>query len=501
MRLLSGVIATAAALFAGAVGFGGTEIAPIDVSADRNPSRLDPGLVRIGTLKPRSVREIASSPWMIDGATQDRDFVDFDEYSQYLEALGVKELRLMAGWAKTEKAKGAYDFAWLDHQVDWCLSHGIAVYLDISYGNPIYAGAGGVGLADGIPQSAEGLAAWDRWVETLARHYAGRVTDWAIWNEPDNRLGQHTYTIDDVTAFNVRTAKILKRILPDCTVNGFSLCGLDERVLARYEACLKKLGEDVRYFDTVAYHLYTDNPDIGYPMVERLRTLCATLTPGLTIRQTESGCPSEWIPRLALSNLPLSENTQAKWNLRRMLGDWGRGIRCSILHISDMNYTNGQYIVFNRKGLLRADSNHRIIQVKKSYYAMQNVTAVFDDTVRPSGGRKFRTDDATVSCFAFETAAGRPVLAAWTHGAVDRKTHVIREDRIPGESFETRPVVFGWGGRRLQDPVWVDLFTGAVYAFPEKWQICHPEGITFVRVPTYDSPFLLTERESIQLMD
>ena len=132
---------------------------------------------------------------------------------------------------------------------------------------------------------------------------------------------------------------------------------------------------------------------------------------------------------------------------------------------------------------------------------MQNVTAVFDDTVRPSGGRKFHTDDATVSCFAFETAAGHPVLAAWTHGAVDRKTHVIREDRIPSESFETRPVVFGWGGRRLQDPVWVDLFTGAVYAFPEKWQIRHPEGITFVRVPTYDSPFLLTEREAIQLMD
>lgn len=495
--VISGALAIAAALVA-AVGVAGTDIAPIDASPSRNPSSFDPGWGRIGTLKPRSVYETGRGCWLLDGATQDRDFVDFDEYCQYLEALGIRELRLMAGWAKTEKQKGVYDFAWLDHEIDWCRAHGIDVYLDISYGNPIYPGAGGVGLADGIPRSEEGLAAWDRWVEALANHYKGRVSDWAIWNEPDNRMSVHGFTAADIVALNVRTAKILRRVNPDCKVNGFSLCGLNAHVLETYEACLKALGEDVRYFDAIAYHAYTKNPDVSYKWVNRLREICAKYAPGVPLRQAESGCPSECVPGFAIANQPLSENGQAKWNMRRMLGDWGRGIPCSILHISDMNYVTDRYCVFNRKGLLRANQDHQVIQVKKAYYAVQNVASVFDGTVKPVlSERKFLSEDPTVSAFEFVTDAGRPVLAYWEHGMVDAKTREIKEDTIPRDDFAWRPAYFEWQGAKLKEPVLVDLFTGAVYAVPEKMQIVHSKGITFARLPLYDSPCLLTERAAV----
>ena len=480
--------------------FAGLSIAPIDDSPSRNLTAFDPGLERIGTVKPRSVHDIASSCWMLDGATQDRDFVNFDEYCQYLEPLGIRRLRLMAGWAKTEKRKGVYDFAWLDRQVDWCKAHAIDVYLDISYGNPIYPGAGGIGLADGIPRSAEGLAAWDRWVEALAVHYKGRVTDWAIWNEPDNRMDVHGFQAADIVALNVRTAKALKRIMPDCCVNGFSLCGLNDRVVKNYEDCLKLLGEDVRYFDTIAFHAYAANPDSVYGHVEQLLRLCKKYTPTLAVRQTESGCPSEWVPGFAIANRPLSENSQAKWDLRRMLGDWGRGIPCSILHISDMNYITDRYCVFNRKGLLRANSDHQIVQVKKAYYAVQNAVAVFDDSVKPVlDDRKFTSDDPTVSAFEFRKDGGMPILAYWEHGMVDPKTHELKDLSIPRDDFNARPAYFEWKGAKLKEPVLVDLFSGAVFAVPENRQVVHSQGITFVRLPLYDSPCLLAERAAVGL--
>ena len=52
-----------AALCGVASAFAGIEIAPIDTSADRNPSPLKVELKRIGTLRPRSANEIKGSNW------------------------------------------------------------------------------------------------------------------------------------------------------------------------------------------------------------------------------------------------------------------------------------------------------------------------------------------------------------------------------------------------------------------------------------------------------
>ena len=57
--------------------------------------------------------------------------------------------------------------------------------------------------------------------------------------------------------------------------------------------------------------------------------------------------------------------------------------------------------------------------------------------------------------------------------------------------------MFKYVGAPLEDPVWVDLLTGRVYAFPKKDMIVHSNGVTFVNVPVYDSPCLLTERSVV----
>jgi len=57
--------------------------------------------------------------------------------------LGIKTIRLQGGWAKTEKVKGSYDFAWLDAIIDDARGRGLNILLETDYGNPIYAGGGG----------------------------------------------------------------------------------------------------------------------------------------------------------------------------------------------------------------------------------------------------------------------------------------------------------------------------------------------------------------------
>ena len=37
----------------------------------------------------------------------DRDYADYHSYKEYLSALGIRKIRLQAGWAKTEKTKRA----------------------------------------------------------------------------------------------------------------------------------------------------------------------------------------------------------------------------------------------------------------------------------------------------------------------------------------------------------------------------------------------------------
>ena len=149
----------------------------IDTSADRAKTELDPGLKRIGTVTPRSADQIAGSNWTLGCETLDRDFAIYDEYNAYIVPLGIKTVRLQGGWAKTEKAKGVYDFAWLDRLVDDARGRSLNVLLETDYGNPIYEGGGGWDLAGGFPTNEVALGAWDKWVEAMATRYQGKVRD------------------------------------------------------------------------------------------------------------------------------------------------------------------------------------------------------------------------------------------------------------------------------------------------------------------------------------
>ena len=451
----------------------------------------------VGRLRPRTAPDPRDDQWMIGCEVLDRDFAKFSAYRDYLPLLGIRSIRLQGGWAKCEREKGKYDFGWLDEPVDFALAHGLNPVLETDYGNPLYKGGGGRDLAAGFPYGEEGLAAWDRWVDALSRHFKGRVRDWAMWNEPDIGNPADTaavggrHTPEKIAAFNARTAKIIRRNIPDARIAGLSLATNDPKF---NEDCHKAFGPDIGLFWRFIYHGYAPAPESSYDNVEALKRLCAQYAPHATLWQGENGAPSE-MPGdgLALNHIAWSETSQAKWDMRRMLGDYVREIPSSVFTICDYFHPGrgiGSY------GLLRADAAKDVIAVKRAYHAVRNVATVFDSSVERVT-RKVSSPERPLQLWEFRRR-GKPLFVFWTTGAWRRDGREWKMDYVrPHDDCRTRPAIVEWEGRAFANPVWVDLLTGGIYEFPAAKMLPRAGGVTFVDVPVYDSPCLLTERDAL----
>ena len=449
-------------------------------SASCSESAVNPGLSQVGAITPRSAKEIESSNWTLGCETVDRDYTDYDAYKTYLGPLGIKKIRFQAGWAKCEKVQGVYDFAWLDAVVADAASQGIELWMEVSYGNPLYPGGGSTGLGGGVPTSEEALAAWDRWVETLAKRFKGKVHDWEIWNEPNGNK-KHTPVL--IADFNVRTARVLKKADPEAQIAGLALAGTDPKY---FDGFLKRIDEQkaLDLFTWFSYHGYPRNPDDLYGGVGQMKRVLAKYPCAARLRQGESGCPSEFQNGLALAKYPWSETMQAKWNLRRMMGDLGRDIESSVFAIIDMVYNGKDAKLINRKGLLRSTPDKKVEKVKFAYQAVQNTVAIFDHTLA-----RVTNDVATVecaketSCYVYQNPkTGQQLLAVWDRSGTPSDTNTTVSAQIAVK------------GCTIKEPVWVDLISGRVYAFPSDRVECKGDAVVFKHVPVYDAPVLVAEK-------
>jgi hypothetical protein len=478
----------------------------IDTSANRVKSDLNIPLKRIGTLQPRSTKDIKSSNWIIGLETLDRDMTDYEQYKEYLVPLGIKKLRMQAGWAKTEKVRGTYDWKWLDKIIDDATARGLQPWLQTSYGNPIYTGGGGVNLSAGIPTSPEALAAWDKWVEALVTRYKGKVKDWEIWNEPnfgDNEINKP----EDVADLNIRTAAIIERIQPDAIISGLSMGHIDLKWAGTFFKRIHEKGK-MQLFDNMTYHDYVYNPDSNYGKVADLRRVLDQYAPDVKLRQGENGSPSfSGGGRGALGDYDWTELSQAKWNTRRMLGDLGHDIESSILGIIDMNYAvmgGGPIQRLNVKGLIESDSSKRAVRPKMVYYAMQHVASVFDDQLvriknlhdthnlnakaEPHEVRYNKGTDRSLAVYGYEhKKSGKQVFTIWV------------DESIPTNINEVRTINFSVVNGNFDAPIYVDILTGGVYEIPDNQIVKKGSVITFRNMPVYDAPVLITDKSILSV--
>jgi hypothetical protein len=474
------------------------------------PPRLKTGLQtdlpRLGTLQPRHADQVPSANWLIGCETLDRDMADYEQYKAYLVPLGIRRLRLQAGWAKTEKTKGQYDWTWLDKIIHDAAGRGLQPWLETSYGNPIYPGGGGINLSAGLPTSPEALAAWDRWVEALVKRYRGQVKEWEVWNEPN--FGDNTINTPAMVAdLNIRTAEIIKRLQPEAKISGLSMGHID---LAYADAFFKMLHQrgKLALFDNITYHDYVYNPDANYGRVAELRRVLDQYAPQLKLRQGENGAPSMGgSGRGALGDYPWSELTQAKWNTRRMLGNLGHDIECSILGIIDMNYNlPGSPITrLNVKGIIQSDSTRRAVRPKMAYHAMQHVASVFDHSlqrirrVKHTHNKNLAPPDRETVLYTQGTDRSLSVYG-YRHAQTGKQVFTLwMDEAIPTDDNTPKPLNFTFTNANFDQPVLVDVISGQVYDIPAgQWR---KEGNTysFTDVPVYDAPVLIADKSLISM--
>lgn len=461
----------------------------IDDSSTRVQTTLNPGFQEIGTLIPKNVREISTSQWTLGCETIDREYSDYNAFKEYLPALGIGRIRLQAGWARCEKDPGLYDFAWLDNIINDAAAKGISVWLETSYGNPIYPGGGGRTLAGGMPTSKEGVAAWDRWVTELTRRYKGKVHDWCVWNEPEIRGANASDAICD---FNIHTARIIRKEIPDARIAALVLSWPRAEI---FEILLKKLKDsnELDLFQWIVYHHYTKNPDTPYPMVMKARELVQQYNPKIKLWQGESGVESEWCVSGALSRYNWTELTQAKWDARRMLGDIGHGSDSLVFTAADLDYrTTSFHNGLVRYGLIKtagADRANKVLKVKTAYYTVQNIVSVFNDAVEWNPGFACESEcQKDLALFGFaDKKTGTPLYVFWD------KTDV------PKDENGTTPARFKIEMKPLKQPVWVDTVSGRVYEIPAKNITVKDQFVTFENIPVYDAPVFITDKSILTI--
>ena len=445
-------------------------------SSEVTPLEVD--YPKIGTIKPRHAREIESSRWSIGAETMDRDYTIYANWREYLGPLGAKRARIQSGWAKTDDGSGDYDWVWLDEIILDMVDQGVEPWVCLCYGNQAYEGGGTEGLGGALPESEESLQAWEKFVAAFVQRYGEYVDEWEIWNEPKN------YMFDDGSyqRYFTRTAEVIREHQPAAVIIGPSTIGIKMKQITALLDHLK--AEDkLDLVDQVAIHPYDYNPDAKYGGYERLRETLAEYDQRITIRQGENGAPSGPAKHGILRDHPWTPENQAKWALRRLLGDAGRDIRpTNLFAMCDMIYSNDR---LNSKGLLAADHDKNVLGPKPSYFAAQNLFAVFDDRTQPQQDLQYtlateKPED--YSLFGQATDTGEWLISLW------------RDADVPGENAQREQFDLQLPEVTFQQPVFVDLLTGNVYNIPEEMWSIQDGGTRFQQIPVYDSPVLIAEK-------
>jgi len=441
-----------------------------------------------GRIKRRPSKSIAKSPISIGFETLDREAYDPAQTYPHVAELGVKWARCQTGWCRCEPRKGEFDFAWLDSIVDGLRAAGVQPWFNLGYGNVLYTPEAAYRTAVGWAPvfSAEAKTGWLRFVRKITEHFRSRVKHWEIWNEP-NIAGfwrPRQPSPGDYVELVRMTAPVIRRVVPEAVIVG----GAFSRIPFRYmEECFYAgMGQ---FIDKLSFHPYRPQPEWNYASeVHAMRRLVALHKPSIRLWQGENGAPSSSAKDSAgaLANLAWSESSQAKWLLRRILSDLALDIELtSYFLIADIvNYgtVTGPTNRTNYKGILRGRDYTR----KPSYYALQNVCALFDtETKRNDFAMQFERGPSPLDEMLIQSATfvrnNYPIYAYW-YPAVLQEEYAVR-----------RVSVSVWSGRDtiLRDPVFVDLLSGEVRRPAEAKQV---NGLwRFESVAMADYPILITD--------
>ena len=460
-------------------------------------------LKKIGSIKPKTAKEIESSRLGIGFEKLDRDAFDPEKAYDKLARIGVKWVRIQSGWQKTEKQKGVYDFAWLDAIVDNILARGMKPWMCVCYGNALYGGmATEVFGAAGCPpiHTEEQKNAWHNYCVALAEHYKGRVEQMEIWNEPDGLWKAWKYgdNASEYGNFAVATAKALREGNPDLYI----VAGAMAQIRVRYLTEVFEMGI-APYINAISFHAYLFDDRRLSGDIKALRAVIDRYDPGIDIIQGESGSQSVPYGHGALYEGAWTPKKQCKQMLRHLITDLGMGVRLtSYFSCMDMmealNGTVGDkksYSDFGYFGVLGAEFDENGIATgaypeKPSYYTLQALASLFAGDIQPTFLPITVEKDMASHCgnipsvtygemedYGFRLGSGAYAYAYW----------------MPSNFMTTEiesAITLSCGG--LGIPKLVDPMDGSIYEIPETMMKTDDfGGVDLSLLPIRDYPLIL----------
>ena len=146
-------------------------------------------ILALSTLLASAARAEQNSTPMLLGVGVHLWATNKDEIDRHLDAAAAANLKIIrwdVPWKAVETKQGQLSVPsnW-DYIVDRALQKGIESLLILDYGNKFYDDAD-------KPTSKEAVAAFARYSAYIARHFAGRVSYFQIWNEWNGRVGHTT---------------------------------------------------------------------------------------------------------------------------------------------------------------------------------------------------------------------------------------------------------------------------------------------------------------------
>ncbi len=459
-------------------------------------------LIKIGAIEPKKSMEIKASRIGLGFEKLDRNAFDPEKAYDKVADIGVKWARIQSGWQRTERNKGVYDFDWLDAIVDNFISRGIKPWMCLCYGNDLYSeNAKTVYGAVGCPPifSNEEKAAWAEYVKALVMHYKGKVAHYEVWNEPDGDwCWKHGVSGTELGQLTVDTAKAIREVDAECKIIGGALCLQGIGFLT--DALETGMGD---WIDAVSFHEYTYDELGVFNRVEALRGVIDRYNPKIKIIQGESGSQSRGDGAGALSGSAGTPKRQAKQLLRHSIADLMTEVEfTSYFSCIDMKEAlHGvvgealSYKDFGYFGVLGADFDDDgnatgEYAPKPSYYALQNIAAVFsgecekcsvpvrfysDFSRRIRKGEPepseiikagFRLDDGSLACVYWKPT---DLLTVEFNGTISAEI-VTDKDEIKI----------------------VDLYDGSIYKLPDT--MVEPTGIKtkkLMNIPLLDYPLVI----------
>jgi hypothetical protein len=457
----------------------------------------------LGMLKTRSSREIKASPLSIGFETLDREMFKPDPCYDLVAQAGAKWARCQTGWNRCETTKGIYDFVWLDEVVDQLLKRGVQPWFNLGYGNILYMpdapGAAAVGCAP-TGYGPECVAAWKRFVTAIVRHFAGRVSDWEIWNEPniDCFWRPTTASGENYAELVALTAPLIRAADPRARTAG-CCAGVDcSFVLHALKAGIGG------HLDLFSIHPYASIPEQNYAAnVASMRRLFRLHAPHIRLWQGECGYPSQTYDHhdAWMGLYHADETTQAKFVARRIVLDSMQQYELiAYFHITDlMEKVYRQASGEARPPVMLGLTHGLTYTPKQSFHAFRNLASVFDADCAAADLQC----EISIDNYSLRQSGALPLLSL-TAGKFIRHGFPLHAYYCPEDLQRQWPgfekvTLHGLQETEypLENPVLIDCLNGRVFAATD-WENT-PKGWTVRGVPMADYPLILTDAGAIEL--